>query len=224
MICGPETPLTVVAGLRGVIFDCDGVLFDSLEVNRCYYNLIREALGLPPMNEDELAFVHTHHVADSVAKIVPRELLERAEAVRASIDYRKLIPLMRPSPGLPSLLSTLRTLGLGLAVNTNRTDTMDFVLKHFALEGIFDPVVTSRMVSRPKPDPESLDLILGRWSLQSHQVVFIGDSDLDHGAARAGGVPFWSYGNRDLESDMLILDFDDLRALFLRAHSVGNQQ
>ena len=35
-------------GLRGLVFDVDGVLFDSRNSNIEYYNLIRRAVQLPP--------------------------------------------------------------------------------------------------------------------------------------------------------------------------------
>ena len=40
--------------IRGVVFDCDGVLFDSRDVNRHYYNHILGALGLEPMSPEDL--------------------------------------------------------------------------------------------------------------------------------------------------------------------------
>ena len=35
-----------------VIFDCDGVLFDSAAANVAYYNAVLERLGRPPMSEE----------------------------------------------------------------------------------------------------------------------------------------------------------------------------
>ena len=36
-----------------VIFDADGVLFESAESNMAYYNAIFAAIGEPPLNPDE---------------------------------------------------------------------------------------------------------------------------------------------------------------------------
>jgi phosphoglycolate phosphatase-like HAD superfamily hydrolase len=46
--------------LRVVAFDCDGVLFDTAEANRAYYNHILAHFGRPPMDRQQLLFVHTH--------------------------------------------------------------------------------------------------------------------------------------------------------------------
>jgi len=37
-----------------VIFDCDGVLFDSREANTVFYNHILSEFQLPPMTEEDL--------------------------------------------------------------------------------------------------------------------------------------------------------------------------
>jgi beta-phosphoglucomutase-like phosphatase (HAD superfamily) len=36
-----------MASLKLVIFDCDGVMFDSMEANRKYYNFLLEKFGHP---------------------------------------------------------------------------------------------------------------------------------------------------------------------------------
>jgi len=42
------------------IFDCDGVLFDSKEANRHYYNFIATELGREELSPEELEYVHMH--------------------------------------------------------------------------------------------------------------------------------------------------------------------
>ena len=41
-----------------IIFDCDGVLFDSKAANIAFYNQILAAVGLAPMTAEEVAYVH----------------------------------------------------------------------------------------------------------------------------------------------------------------------
>ena len=55
--------------LKLIVFDCDGVLFDSREANRRYYNSLRERFGHPPMDEEELEYVHTHNAQLSTRHI-----------------------------------------------------------------------------------------------------------------------------------------------------------
>ena len=52
--------------IRCVIYDCDGVLFDSLAVNRRFYNHICASTGRAPLTEPELRYVHTHTVHEAI--------------------------------------------------------------------------------------------------------------------------------------------------------------
>lgn len=43
---------TFPAGLSGLIFDCDGVMVDSRDVNIGYYNLLLREVGKPPIRRN----------------------------------------------------------------------------------------------------------------------------------------------------------------------------
>jgi phosphoglycolate phosphatase len=201
--------------IKGFVFDCDGVLFDSKHANCMYYNHILELLGLGPMDRNQEEYVHAHSVHDSIARIVPRERIVEANALRATIPYEKFLGYLRPEPGLYELLTSIRDLGYRLAVNTNRTTTMDLLLERFDLGKFFFPVITAGKVSNPKPHPESLHLILRYWGADPGEVIFIGDSLVDEGTALAAGTLFWSYKNEKLQASCLIPDFWSMRQALL---------
>lgn len=200
----------LLQGIQGVVFDCDGVLIDSREANIRFYNLILEALALPPMNPDSEEYVHCHTVQESIAHIVPEGRYEEALEAARQITYSRVLDLIRLQPGLVGLLETLQRLGCVCAVNTNRTNTIGLILDRFDLGCYFDPVVTSNMVSQPKPHPESLLSILEQWELSRDRVVFIGDSWVDEQTARSAGVTFWAYRNDELQAEHVIWDYADL--------------
>ncbi len=194
-------------GLKGLIFDCDGVLFDSLDSNRIYYNAILQRLGLEPMTPEQEAYVHAHAVKESLAFIVPPERWREVDAARRGVNYlRDIMPHLRPEPGIFELLERLKRKGYRLGISTNRTTTMDGLADRFGLELYFEPIVTASHY-RPKPHPESLHVILNRWGLLQHEVVFVGDSIVDARTAQAAGVPFWSYKNQGLVAEMHVNDF-----------------
>lgn len=193
-------------GLDGVVFDCDGVLFDSWEVNKTYYNLIREGMGLGPMDADMEAFVHAHAVRESVEHITPEGRLDEAQRVRASLNYADLIHLMRPEPGLAEMLAAIRGAGLWLGVYTNRTTTMHLVLERFDLGHFFHKVVTAGDV-RPKPDPEGMYSILSSWRTSPDRLAYVGDTRLDQIVAEKTGTRFWAYKSPLLDAEMHVDDF-----------------
>ena len=216
VICNPLLPATMFDGLKGVIFDCDGVLFDSWESNRQFYNLVLNAIGADLMTPTQEQYVHSHSVHDSLAHIAPPGRLEDLYEARRGIHYgRDILPHLQPESGLDHLLPLLRQLEMRLAVNTNRATTTEWLLERFGFDRFFSPVVTASMV-RPKPSPEGVFRILEAWGLDRDKVAYIGDSVVDERTALAAGVRFWSFRNPALLAEMHIPDFWTLHAVFRR--------
>lgn len=186
--------------VRVVAFDCDGVLFETVEANRAYYNHILAHFGRPAMDEYQLHYVHIHTVQQGLAHLFADDAdRQAAMAFRASIDYGQFLKYLTIEPHLKSLLDWMRN-RYKTAIATNRTDTMDRLLREFGLADRFDLVVTSRDVERPKPFPDPLFKILARFRVEPRQAVFVGDSEVDEATARAAGVPFIAYRNPALEA------------------------
>ena len=203
-------------GIKGVIFDCDGVMFDTWESNMYFYNLILERIGLPPMTRSQEQFVHMATVVQSLEHIIPATHMDRMQEARKSVCYTKeIMPKMVMEDGLRELLEALRALGVRLGVHTNRTNTMELVLDRFDLTSFFDQVMTASKVVG-KPNPEGVHRILGAWGVAAEQVVFIGDTSADQRAAMSAGVDFWAYRNEHLHANQHVNDFWGLRSAFLQ--------
>lgn len=196
-----------------VAFDCDGVLFDTAQANRFYYSHILQHFGRPALTEEQFRFVHMHTVHESMAYLLPDEnTLEAAHDFRKTMDYRKYLSYLKVEPQLVALLEKLRP-RIKTAIATNRTDTMEQLLAEFDLDGHFDLVVTSSDVKQPKPHPEALLKILEYFGLASHQVIYIGDSQVDELAARAAKMPLVAYRNRELAAEYYIDSLGELEEL-----------
>lgn len=211
-VCNPTSPPQFLSRLTGVIFDCDGVLVDSRDANRMYYNLIREGLGMLPITPDEEDYVHMHSVTECLVRIIPAKRLEEAEVVRKNLNYEAIFPYIFLEDGLVELLDVLAGQGIRMAVHTNRTNTVERLLAHFEIDRYFSPVISAGSLKRPKPDPEGVYRILDAWKLPKDTVAYIGDSALDERSAAAAGIPFWSYKNPALAAAMFVPDFMSLRA------------
>jgi phosphoglycolate phosphatase len=182
--------------VKTVIYDCDGVMFDSFEANLAFYNRIMTMLGKPPLDRGDEGLMHILHTfasQDVLRHIFPDETSWRA-AMRCvpAVNYRELVPLMRMEEGL---LDTFETLSprIGLAVCTNRAASMTTVLAHFDLARYFGIVMTALGVTNPKPHPEPLLKVLEHYRIGPKEALFVGDSDVDRRSAQAAGVPFVAY-------------------------------
>jgi len=183
-----------------VIFDCDGVMFDSRQANSNFYNHLLAHFGLPLLRDDQVAYIHMATADESLRYIFKgTPYLEQALAYRLQMDYTPFIQDMLPEPGLLELLAKLKPI-CGLAVATNRSNTIGEVLEVYGLAQYFDIVVSSLDVEKPKPHPEPLFKILDFFSIRPDQALYVGDSPVDCKTAKAASVPFAAYKNRDLDA------------------------
>lgn len=187
--------------IRAVIFDCDGVMFDTTEANTAYYNHLLQHFGRPPLTPEQFAYCHMHTVHNALDYLfADTGQLEEARAYRRRhMSYRDFIPLMALEPHLKPLLQRLRP-RVRTAVGTNRSDTMEDVMTLHGLEGAFDLVVTAQDVASPKPAPDMLNRILAAFGLEPSEAIYIGDSSLDEQAAAAAGMPLVAYRNPALRA------------------------
>jgi phosphoglycolate phosphatase len=184
-----------------VIFDCDGVMFDSRQANINYYNHLLANFDLPPMTEKKIDFVHAYTASDSIKHIFEgTPYLEQAIALAKKVDYTPFIRDMIIEPGLKELLEKLKP-EFGLAVATNRSTTIGKVLEYNDLNRYFDIVVSSLDVKNPKPHPESLLKILDFFKIGPKDAFYIGDSQIDKESAGAAGIIFIAYKNPNLHAD-----------------------
>ena len=196
-----------------VIFDCDGVMFDSRQANINYYNHLLAHFGLPPMTEEEVDFVHTHTADESVRFIFNgTPYLIQAQRNRMEMDYTPFVHDMKMEPGLKELLGMLKP-KFGLAVATSRSDTIGKILERNGLDQYFDIVISSLHVRKPKPHPESVFKILDFFQIDPHEAVYIGDSIVDWETAEAAGVFFVSYRNEKLETAFKAKSMMDVMAV-----------
>ena len=181
--------------IKGVIFDCDGVMFESRQANLAYYNEILSFFGEKPVTEtqkEKADLCHTAASPEVFHTLLGADRCQAALELAASIDYRKFIPWMVPEPGLVDVLDRLSA-RLPLAVATNRGNSMTEILEHFGLARFFTTVLTSRDVARPKPHPDMLLLAVERLGLDVASLLFVGDSAYDCTAAARAGMPFAAY-------------------------------
>lgn len=181
--------------VKGLIFDCDGVLFDSLQANVAFYSAALEQLGMPPIAHDDrekIYLCHTVTTPELFEAILGPERLEEALRVSRSIDYTRFIPLMVPEPGILEALTQLSS-RMPLAVATNRGGSMRDITQYFGLDRFFKSILTCKDVERGKPYPDMLLLASRQLGVAPEELLFVGDMDVDREAARRANIRFVGY-------------------------------
>jgi len=187
--------------ISAVIFDCDGVLFDSWRANVAFYNAILERLGLPSMNDEWERHAHTMATSQLFEAMFANdsELRDLARSTARQIDYGPFYELMEPVEGLHDVLASLQQT-YRLAMASNRSRTAKGVVFRFRLEAYLLHTVGVGDGIRPKPHPDMLLVCLEKLNTAAAETVFVGDSHSDREAARAAGIRFIACGNPSLDA------------------------
>lgn len=199
----PESP-----PLRGVIFDIDGVIFDSKETNTSYYNKILEELGLAPMSAEDVEYCHMASGKQALERIVPPHLrdkeLTKAQKAVPYFDY--VLPKLVLEDGLMETLIWLAEQNIHLGICTNRLTRVPELLQHFGIGHFFSTIKTASNAD-PKPSPKGLLATVSEWEITSTQSLFIGDTQADQQAALGAAMPFWAFGNPQLVAERHFHEF-----------------
>ena len=190
-----------ISTLKAVVFDCDGVMFDTALANRKFYDEVLVAFGKPELNQEQFINVHMMTVKAAIEYLFPdfedhRPVYEKIK----SIGYAKFIPYMEREKGLKTLLAGLKANGLIRGVATNRTNTMDNVLVDNDMTSMFETVVTAADVENPKPAPDQLNKIMAEFGLSPRQILFVGDSEYDRKAAQKADTWFIAFKQPELDA------------------------
>lgn len=198
--------------LKLVVFDCDGVMFDSKNLNKYFYNHLLQHYGLSPMSADELEHVHSHHVQDSVAHIFrnyPEISVEDVHKYRTSLNYSDFLQYMTMEKDLVFFLESIKE-KYDLAISTNRSDTMNTILDTFGLTGYFGKVMTSANAKKSKPAPDAMLEILEFYKCDSADAIYIGDTIVDQYHAESSGVDLIAFKNKSLNALYHVNSFTEI--------------
>jgi len=181
--------------IKGVIFDLDGTLIDSLVAYRMAFNRSVERYNLKPIDIRELTdFLNQFLSLEELLKnlypsLNPEDIQEfmlemKNEFIALSKDYITLKPHAR------EVLLLLKNQGMKIGIATGRMSRGDGKwreLKNLNIDSFVDTVVTAGE-TKPKPDPASLIKCAEELDLSLDECVFVGDSRADVIAGKSAGV------------------------------------
>lgn len=189
------TPMTTFEpnACRGVMFDLDGTLADTLEDLTTAGNAMRRAFGLEPLASEAYRFLVGYGApflaqrALALAEDDPR-LPQAIEHFRNHLREQGHAH-STPYPDIPALLDALVERDVKLAVLSNKPDdsTVHLVQRVFG-DWPFVDVRGHRPDAPPKPDPTAALEIAELAGIAPGQWCFVGDSGVDMCTAVNAGM------------------------------------
>jgi phosphoglycolate phosphatase len=171
-----------VTVVRGIIFDLDGTLIDSLADIAHAMNSALTAHGLPTHTDAAYRKFVGEGVANLVKRALPADRQELFEPIMADYRVRYADAMTRQTrvyPGIEPMLLALQRRRLKLAVLSNKPDLpTNRLVQHF-FPRTFDVVMGERMGAPRKPDPQITLEILAQLGLRPGECAFVGDTRID---------------------------------------------
>jgi len=182
-------------GVRGLLFDLDGVLVDSAPAWHAALNALRRAEGLPDVPDEVFEPRFGQSVSEDVDFFFGGAFSAEELSRRYDATFPSVLHLVRPlEAGIRERIDAFRERGLRLAVTTNSPRvTARSLLEVVGLAAAFDRVVTADDVVQPKPAPEMLHTACRELGVRETEALLLGDSPVDVAAADAAGVCVVSY-------------------------------
>ncbi|WP_300713032.1 HAD family phosphatase [uncultured Acetatifactor sp.] len=179
--------------MKAVVFDMDGVLFDTEIVCMKAWMAVAERRGLSGMEEifNQVIGLNANDSRLIVLKAYGEDFdypgfrQEAAEFFQKDIRENGL-PV---KPGVPEILEWLKGSGykVGLASST-RSESVLSHLKQAEMEDYFSIVVTGDMIEHSKPRPDIYLLACSRLGVEPEQAYAIEDSPNGVRSAHAAGM------------------------------------
>jgi phosphoglycolate phosphatase len=191
---------------KGVIFDLDGTLVNSLEDIADAMNRVLLNLGYPLHTYES----YQYFIGSGLRNLVSKSLPDTHNSEK-DIDhcYQLMIEdysdnctcKTKAYDGIRELLNHLVSQNIKLSVFSNKSDALTKKITTHLFPNIFDPIVGLRIEELKKPNPTEAIAISKSMGSTAEEIIFVGDSGIDMQTAAnadmlAVGVS-WGYRPED---------------------------
>ncbi|HEX3020836.1 MAG TPA: HAD family hydrolase [Lachnospiraceae bacterium] len=210
---------------KGVIFDLDGTIADTLESIAYSANLTLEKCGYMkrPVNE------YRYYAGDGADVLIQRALIAAGDVTCSSyqqaMQYYKGIfeencmYQVRPFDTMVDTLDNLKKHGIKIGVLTNKPHGRAITVVETVFgKDYFDMVLGQQEGIAKKPDPEGAILMLKEFNIEPSECVYVGDTNVDMETGKNTGMytvgVLWGFRDRkeleDNHADEIIEQPQDL--------------
>ena len=197
--------------LKAVLFDMDGVLYDSMPNHATAWSEAATRFGLTMTPQE--AYLHEGRTGHGTLTILAQRhrhrdatLQEMEQIYKVKSEIFNTCPAPVPMPGAAELLQSISRLGLTIVLVTGSAQhsLLDRLAKDYP--GIFAPerMVTAFDVKHGKPHPEPYLMGLEKAGVQASEAIVVENAPLGVEAAHAAGIFTIAVNTGPLDPNVLL--------------------
>ena len=172
--------------IKGVIFDLDGTLANTLPLCIQAFRQSVEPLTLQPLSDEAIIATFGPSEEGTIMTLVPEHY---EKGIVNYLNFYKDLHDMCPDPfpDIRDLLDLLKERGIRIAMVTGKgRHSTDISLKKFGLTSYFELIETGSPTGPRKT--EGIRQVLAGWPLQKEEIIYVGDAPSDIKASREAGI------------------------------------
>lgn len=181
--------------LKAVLFDMDGVLFDSMPNHAYAWSHAMTQFGLAMTKEE--VYMNEGRTGSGTINLLAQRYWgrdateeEKARIYRAKSDVFNQCPIAKPMPGAWEVLKRVKEMGLTIVLVTGsaQDSLLERLEQHFPR--IFQPerMVTGFDVKHGKPHPEPYLMGLEKAGVKAHEAIVVENAPLGVEAGHAADI------------------------------------
>lgn len=169
---------------KGVIFDLDGTLVNSLEDIADAMNKVLQELDFPTHSYEDYQYFIGSGLRNLVSKSLPssqnnESQIEVCLNLMLTIYRNACTNKTKPYPGIVELLDYLISINMKLSVFSNKSDELTKKIVADLFPNYFKTAVGLSTESLKKPNPFEAIEISKNLGLKPEEMIFVGDSGID---------------------------------------------
>lgn len=180
----------------GIIFDMDGLLFDTEMIYYQSTQKVADQLGFPYSKEMYLQFLgvsdeevqeNYHRIYKDFGEKKVTEFIELSYADVLQEFEKGTVPLKK---GAKELLEFLHEQKIPRVVaSSNVRSAIELLLESAGIRSYFDTIISAEDVTRAKPDPEIFQKAVAHLQTDNQRTLVLEDSEHGVNAAYHAGIP-----------------------------------